>query len=177
LSRERRRTVSKIEIIDGKPVIRFPDKLRSSLDKLQERNFIETGDTATYRRTVTDADIALFSGATGDTNPYHFDELYASRGRFKKRIAHGMLVTGYISTVLGTILPGPGTIYLSQMLQFKKPVYIGDTITATAEVLKINEKKPVVTLRTECRNQNGETVVEGEAVVLVEFVPMDEEST
>jgi 3-hydroxybutyryl-CoA dehydratase len=83
-----------------------------------------------------------------------------------------MLVTGYISTVMGTILPGPGTIYLSQSLRFNKPVYIGDTITAFAEVLKIKENKPIVTLKTDCINQNGETVVEGEAVVLVDYVSM-----
>jgi 3-hydroxybutyryl-CoA dehydratase len=154
--------MTEVEIIDGKPAIRIPDKHRSDLDNPQTWNVLA----------VTDADIALFAGATGDTNPYHFDEVYASKGRFKKRIAHGMLVTGYISTVLGTILPGPGTIYLSQSLKFTKPVYIGDTITAIAEVLKIKENKPIVTLKTNCINQNGETVVEGEAVVLVDYVPM-----
>jgi 3-hydroxybutyryl-CoA dehydratase len=149
--------MTEVEIIDGKPAIRIPDKHRSDLDNPQTWNVL---------------DIALFAGATGDTNPYHFDEVYASKGRFKKRIAHGMLVTGYISTVLGTLLPGPGTIYLSQSLQFKRPVYIGDTITAIAEVLKIKENKPIVTLKTNCINQNGETVVEGEAVVLVDFISM-----
>ncbi len=167
------RLMTKVEMRDGKPVIRIPDKQRSDLDAPQTWNVLEIGDKATYRRTVTDADVALFSGATGDTNPYHFDEVYASKGRFKKRIAHGMLVTGYISTVLGTILPGPGTIYVSQSLKFRKPVYIGDTITAIAEVIDIREDKPLVTLRTDCLNQNGEKVVEGEAFVLVEYVPMN----
>jgi acyl dehydratase len=164
--------MTKVEIINGKPAIRIPDKHRSDLDNPQTWNLLEIGDTCTYRRTVTDADVALFAGATGDTNPYHFDDVYASKGRFKRRIAHGMLVTGYISTVLGTILPGPGTIYLSQTLKFRNPVYIGDTITAIAEVLNIKENKPIVTLKTNCINQNGETVVEGEAVVLVDYVPM-----
>ncbi|MBI2967321.1 MAG: MaoC family dehydratase [Bacteroidetes bacterium] len=162
--------MTKTEKIDGKAVIRIPDKHRSDLDNPQSWNLIEVGDKASYRRTVTDADVALFSGATGDTNPYHFDEVYAASGRFKKRIAHGMLVTGYLSTVLGTILPGAGTIYLKQVLNFRKPVFIGDTITAIAEVLTIKDDKPIVTLSTTCINQNGETVIDGEATVLVEFV-------
>ncbi len=124
----------------------------------------------TYRRTVTDADLRLFAGTTGDTNPYHFDDTYAEKGRFGKRVAHGMLVTGYISTVLGTILPGAGTIYLEQNLKFKKPVFLGDTITAVVEVLDIRKDKPIVTLRTDCINQDGITVVEGRAVVFVEYV-------
>jgi len=166
--------MTRIEIVDGKPVTRIPERRRSAFDQqLESGNLIEVGDTATYRRTVTDADIALFSGATGDTNPYHFDETYAARGMFKKRIAHGMLVTGYISTVLGTIFPGPGTIYLSQTLEFRAPVFIGDTITAVVEVLSIKETKPIVTLPTDCVNQDGKTVVAGQAVVLVEHVPME----
>jgi 3-hydroxybutyryl-CoA dehydratase len=165
--------MSKVEIVDGKPVIRIPLQHRTRLDKPQALDLIEIGDVATFRRTVTEADVALFGGATGDTNPYHFDEVYASKGRFGKRIAHGMLVTGYISTVLGTLLPGPGTLYLSQTLNFKKPVFIGDTITASAEVIKIKEDKPIVTLKTVCYNQKDEVVLEGEAVVMVEFVSME----
>jgi len=163
-----------IEIQNGKPVIRVPDKHRSNFDNPQAWNLIETGDKASYRRTVTEADIAMFAGATGDTNPYHFDELYASKGRFGKRIAHGMLASGYISTVLGTMLPGAGTILLKQVFNFKKPIFIGDTITAVAEVMNIREDKPIVTLRTDCVNQKGETVLEGEAVVLVEFVNVEQ---
>jgi 3-hydroxybutyryl-CoA dehydratase len=125
------RDMTQVDIIDGKPVIKVPAQWRSALDRqIQSSDLIEVGDTATYRRTVTEADIALFAGATGDTNPYHFDEAYAARGMFKKRIAHGMLVTGYISTVLGTVFPGPGTIYLSQTLEFKAPVFIGDILYA-----------------------------------------------
>lgn len=164
--------MTKVEIINGKPVIRVPEFSRSPYDKQNNRDLIEIGDVATYRRTVTDADIALFAGATGDTNPYHFDEVYASKSRFKRRIAHGMLATGYISTVLGTLLPGPGSIYMNQTLNFKKPVFIGDTLTAYVEILKINETKPIVTVKTDCINQNGEKVVEGEATVLVEFVQL-----
>jgi 3-hydroxybutyryl-CoA dehydratase len=169
--------MTRVEIIDGKPVIRIPERRRSTFDQhMKSSSLIEVGDTATYRRTVTEADVALFSGATGDTNPYHFDETYAARGMFGKRIAHGMLVTGYISTVLGTISPGPGTIYLSQTLEFRAPVFIGDTITAIVEVLSIKETKPILTLRTDCVNQDGKTVVKGQAVVLIEYVPMDQET-
>ncbi len=167
--------MTKVEIIDEEPAIRIPDEKRTGLDRPQEWNIVELGDTATYRRTVTDADVKHFSAATGDTNPYHFDDVYAKKGRFGERIAHGMLVTGFISTVLGTILPGAGTIYLSQNIDFKNPVYLGDTITAVAEVTNIKEDKPIVTLRTDCINQDGEKVVEGEAVVLVEYVDLEEE--
>lgn len=162
-----------VEEVDGQRVIRIPDKWRSAEDYPQRWDLLEIGDKATFRKTITDGDISMFAGATGDTNPYHFDEVYAAKGRFKKRIAHGMLVTGLISTVLGTCLPGPGTIYLGQTIKFKNPVYIGDTITAVAEVIKIHVTKPIVTLTTNCHNQNGEVVVEGEAVVLVEYVEMD----
>jgi len=165
--------LTKVEIIDGKRVIRMPEKSRSALDYPQAWDLLEVGDKATFRKTITDGDISLFAGATGDTNPYHFDDEYSTKGRFKKRIAHGMLVTGLISTVLGTRLSGPGTIYLSQKIDFKKPVFIGDTITAVAEVTKIHETKPIVTLTTDCYNQDGEAVVEGEAVVLVEYVDME----
>ena len=166
--------MTNVEMIDGKPAIRIPHKVRSSLDDLQKLDVLEIGDTATYRRTVTYADIALFAAATGDTNPFHFDEEYAKKSRFGKRIAHGMLVTGYISTVLGTILPGPGTIYLSQSLKFKSPVFVDDTITAIAKVTKIREDKPLVTIQTDCINQNGDKVVEGEAVVMVDFVSLED---
>ncbi len=165
--------MTNVEIINDRPAIRIPDKRRSEMDAPNAWNLLEIGDTGTYRRTVTDADIRLFAGATGDTNPYHFDDIYAERGRFGKRIAHGMLVTGYISTVLGTILPGVGTIYLDQKIRFNKPVFIGDTITAVAEVLDIREDKPIVTLRTDCINQHGVKVVEGKAVVLVEYVDVE----
>ena len=165
--------LTKVEIIDGKRVIRMPEKSRSEQDYPQAWDLLEIGDKATFRKTITDADISMFAGATGDTNPYHFDDLYASKGKFGKRIAHGMLVTGLISTVLGTRLPGPGTIYLRQKIEFKTPVFIGDTITAVVEVLKIHETKPVVTLATNCFNQAGEVVVEGEAIVLVQYVDME----
>ena len=166
--------MTKVEVIDGKRVIRMPDKSRTALDYPQHWDLLEIGDKATFRKTITGGDLSLFAGATGDTNPYHFDDVYASKGRFGKRIAHGMIVTGLISTVLGTRLPGPGTIYLSQKIDFKQPVFIGDTVTAVVEVTKIHETKPIVTLTTNCYNQNDEIVVEGEAVVLVEYVNMEQ---
>lgn len=124
------------------------------------------GATASWSKTITMADIRAFAALTGDENPLHLDEEFARGTRFGRPIAHGMLVAAMISTVLGRLLPGPGTIYLSQRLQFLRPVYPGDTITATVEVVHIREDKPVVTLSTYCRNQNGEEVLRGEAVVL-----------
>ena len=119
-------------------------------------------------RTVTAADVEAFAVLTGDVNPVHLDEAYAAQTRFGRRIAHGMLAVSLISAVLGTRLPGPGAIYLSQSAAFKAPVYIGDTVTARVSVVKFREDKGILTLRTECRNQDGTLVVEGEAVVLVE---------
>lgn len=131
---------------------------------------LSIGQTASLTKTVTEADISLFAGATGDFNPLHIDEEFAKRTRFGERIAHGFLTAGLISAVLGTRLPGPGSIYLSQSLNFHKPVRIGDTITATVEVSAYNEEKRIVTLETNCYNQDGVVVLSGEAVVLLEEV-------
>jgi 3-hydroxybutyryl-CoA dehydratase len=119
-------------------------------------------------KTVTETDIALFAGVTGDFNPVHIDAVEAGKSRFGERIAHGMLSAGFISAVLGTRLPGAGSIYLSQSLRFTKPVRIGDTVTTRVEVVEVIAPKRRLRLATVCRNQNGETVVEGEAVVMVE---------
>jgi acyl dehydratase len=100
--------------------------------------------------------------------PPHLDEAFAATTHFGRRIAHGMLVAGLISTVVASDLPGPGSVYLGQTLQFKAPVYLNDTITVTVEVIKAHEDKPIVTLATVCTNQDGKTVLEGEAVVLVQ---------
>jgi len=127
---------------------------------------LKVGATASWSRTITPADIEAFAALTGDRNPLHLDEAFARRTRFGRPIAHGMLVASMISTVLGGLLPGPGTIYLSQSLQFVRPVYPGDTITAIVEVIRVREDKPVVTLATRCINQDGEEVLRGEAVVL-----------
>jgi 3-hydroxybutyryl-CoA dehydratase len=97
----------------------------------------------------------------------HLDEMYAAKSRFGRRIAHGMLAVSYISAVLGTVFPGPGTIYLSQNVSFLKPVFLGDTVTATVTVSKFRAEKGILTLVTECWNQHGEKVVDGQAVCLV----------
>jgi 3-hydroxybutyryl-CoA dehydratase len=125
------------------------------------------GQTASFRKTVTETDVVLFAGVTGDTNPAHLDQVWAEQSSFGGRIAHGMLSAGFISAVLGTRLPGPGTIYLEQSLRFTRPVRIGDTVTATAEIVEIIPAKRRVRLTTTCTNQNGEVVVKGEAVVMV----------
>ncbi|MGC4116285.1 MAG: MaoC family dehydratase [Myxococcales bacterium] len=123
------------------------------------------GDQATQSRTVTEADVVIFGGVTGDLNPAHFDEAWAKNTRFGGRIAHGMLTAGYISAVLGMKLPGPGTIYMSQTLKFTAPVKIGDTITAKVEVVEIIENKRM-RLATTATNQEGKVVLEGEALVM-----------
>jgi len=125
------------------------------------------GQSASLTRTVSAADVEGFAKVTGDTNPVHLDEAYAATTRFGRRIAHGMLAVSYISALLGTEFPGPGTIYLSQNVSFLAPVYLGDTITATVTVSKFRAEKGVLTLVTECRNQDGVKVIDGMAVVLV----------
>ena len=124
------------------------------------------GEKASLTRTVTEQDITAFAQLTGDTNPMHLDDDYARTTRFGRRIAHGLLTAGLISAVLGTELPGPGAIYLEQHLRFTKPVYPGDTITAVVEVVRYQEEKGLLTLKTECLNQNEELVLTGEAVLL-----------
>ncbi|MBK9141208.1 MAG: MaoC family dehydratase [Candidatus Melainabacteria bacterium] len=127
---------------------------------------LETGATASYSRTVTGEDIVAFANVTGDSNPVHLDEEHARQTPFKRRIAHGMLTGSYISTVLGTILPGPGTIYLEQNLKFRAPVFIGDTITARVTVESYDEAKGIAALKTDCVNQDGKVVIEGSAKIL-----------
>ena len=129
---------------------------------------LQVGQAAEMAKTVTAADIALFAGVTGDFNPVHVDAAAAAQSRFGERIAHGMLSAGFISAVIAMRLPGPGSIYLSQTLRFTKPVRIGDTVTTRVEVVEVVAPKRRLRLATVCRNQNGETVVEGEAVVLVD---------
>lgn len=126
---------------------------------------IQVGDKSRFSKTVSESDIYLFAGITGDMNPAHINEAYAAQTHFKTRIAHGMLSAGFISTILGCQLPGPGTIYLSQELKFLAPVRIGDTITAQAEVKDIDRDKHQVTLATVCWNQNEKKVIKGTAVV------------
>ncbi len=125
----------------------------------------QIGDKASVTKTITETDVYLFAGITGDLNPAHVNEEWARETRFGGRIAHGILTAGLISAAIGMKLPGAGTIYVSQTLNFTAPVKIGDTITATVEVAEIVNGKRL-RLRTTCANQRGETVLEGEAMVL-----------
>ncbi|MBF0266962.1 MAG: MaoC family dehydratase [Alphaproteobacteria bacterium] len=127
---------------------------------------IKPGQTAIFGKTVTEADILTFAAVSGDTNPVHLNEDFAKPTMFKTRIAHGMLSAGFISTVIGTKLPGPGCIYVSQSLRFKAPVRIGDTVTARVEVTELIPEKRRLKLKTTCHC--GDTVViDGEAEVLI----------
>ena len=129
---------------------------------------IEVGHTAVYTRTVTTDDIQQFANATGDTNPVHLDEAYASGTLFKHVIAHGMLSAGYISAALGTKLaPHAVVIYMSQNLRFRAPVSPGDTVTATATVTSVDAEKNRVALDTVVTNQDGKEVLTGDALVMV----------
>ena len=127
---------------------------------------LSVGDTARFTKTVTEADVVLFAGLTGDFNPLHVDHAYAATTRFGRPVAHGALLAGLLSNVLGMQLPGPGALYASQRLDFRRPVFIGDTITAEAEVVEKVEEKNRVRFATRCTNQHGETVAEGESVLL-----------
>ena len=128
-------------------------------------NSLNIGQQAQFSKTISESDIYLFAGITGDLNPIHVDANYAATTRFEKRIAHGMLTSAFICTVLGTKLPGVGTIHVSQTLEFKAPVFIGDTVTVTLEVTAINTKKRLVTIQCLIQNGTGQTVVTGTAIV------------
>ena len=127
---------------------------------------IQVGDVSTFTKTVTESDITLFAGFSGDFNPAHINAVAAEQSMFGRRIAHGMLSAGFISTVLGTQLPGPGTIYMAQELRFVKQVLIGDTVTAICTVVERNEEKNRLKLETVVENQNGEKVITGFATVM-----------
>lgn len=134
-------------------------KLGKHIDELK------IGDSASFSKTVSESDVYLFAGITGDFNPAHVDEEYARGTFFGGRIVHGILTAGFISTVIAGQLPGPGTIYISQQLKFLAPVRMGDTLTARAEVAEIISEKNRVILKTTCSIQDGTIVLEGEAVV------------
>ncbi|HUR98131.1 MAG TPA: MaoC family dehydratase [Pyrinomonadaceae bacterium] len=128
---------------------------------------LKVGDKFSTERLVTDELIRKFADVSGDYNPIHLDEEVAKNTRFGKRIAHGMLSGAFISAVLGYEFSERSIVYLSQTLKFTAPVFIGDTVTASATVTNIREDKPVVTLETVCTNQNGDLLVKGEAVVMI----------
>lgn len=126
------------------------------------------GQKASFSKKITERDVETFAEISGDKNPVHLDENYARQTRFGQRIAHGGFTFAIISAALGTQLPGPGTVYMSQNLKFVKPVLFDDTITANVEITAIRADKGILTLKTECTNQNGEKIAEGEAVVFHE---------
>ncbi|MCA0384249.1 MAG: MaoC family dehydratase [Firmicutes bacterium] len=127
---------------------------------------IQIGDFAVFSKTISESDVYLYAGISGDFNPAHVNAVEAEKGMFGERIAHGMLTASFISTVLGTHLPGPGTIYLGQELSFKRPVKFGDTIEAKVEVIERIVEKNRLILRTTCTNQHGEIVIDGKATVM-----------
>jgi len=127
---------------------------------------IQIGDSATRSQTITDASVRTYADLVGDHNPVHLDDAYAAQTVFQKRIAHGMLVAGLISAAIAHDLPGAGSIYMGQSLKFKKPVYIGDTLTVTLTVSNYHPTRHIVTLVTQVRNQDGVLVLDGEATVL-----------
>jgi 3-hydroxybutyryl-CoA dehydratase len=127
---------------------------------------IKVGDKTSVIKTIGESDVYLFAGITGDLNPAHTNQVAAEKTMFKGRIAHGILVSGFISTCLGMQLPGPGTIYLSQNTKFTAPVKIGDTITAEVEAIEVITEKNRVKFKTTCTNQDGKMVIDGEAVVM-----------
>ncbi|SKC58900.1 MaoC family dehydratase [Maledivibacter halophilus] len=127
---------------------------------------IQIGDKAFFQKTITETDVYLYAGITGDINPAHINQEVSKNTMFKGRIAHGMLTAGLVSAVLGVQLPGPGTIYLGQELKFTAPVRFGDTIKAEVEVIERIEEKNRLKLNTICTNQNGDVVLKGVATVM-----------
>jgi 3-hydroxybutyryl-CoA dehydratase len=133
--------------------------------KAEPRPLPAVGARATRTRVISDKDVRLFARVSGDHNPIHLDDEYAIQSAFGGRIAHGLLTASLISALLGMQLPGPGAIYLSQSLKFMAPVRIGDTLTASVEVVAVRQEKRLVTLRTDCLNQDGVLVLTGEAMI------------
>ena len=144
------------------------DTTTNPLDQLHGYYFedLEEGMTDVFAKTITDADIITFAGISGDTNPVHLNREFASKTMFEGRIAHGMLTASFISTVIGTKMPGAGCIYVSQNLRFKAPVRSGETVTATCTVTKLIPEKCLIELKTVC-TVSGKPVVDGEATIMV----------
>ena len=127
---------------------------------------ILVGMEMSYSQTVTDADVKAFAGISGDNNPVHMSDEYAEKSRFKKRIAHGLMSASYFSALFGTKIPGPGCVYVSQSLRFKRPVYLNDTVTATVTVQEVDIEKRRVIFKTVCRVKN-KAVIDGEAEIYI----------
>jgi len=131
-------------------------------------NEIKVGDTYTKDFIVTDEKVRTFAEISGDDNPLHVNDEFASKTRFGKRIAHGILITSFISKVIGRDFPGDGTIYVSQQVKFKRPVFIGDKVTVKIEVLEKNDSKKRITLSTDVYNEENKKVIEGNAEIMKE---------
>jgi 3-hydroxybutyryl-CoA dehydratase len=144
------------------------DQLAVTLDELHGYYFedLEEGMTEIFSKTLTDADVVAFAGVSGDTNPVHLDQDFAEQTQFNGRIAHGMLTASFLSTVMGTKLPGPGCIYINQSLRFEAPVRVGDTVTARVTVAKLMPERKFAELHTVC-TVGGKVVIDGEATVMV----------
>ena len=127
---------------------------------------LTVGQSSSFAKTISESDVYLFAGVTGDVNPAHINESYAAGTSFGTRIAHGMLSAGLISAVIGTQLPGPGTIYVAQQLKFTAPVHIGDTVTATATIRELLPERNRAVIETVCTRQDGAVVIRGEATVM-----------
>ncbi len=127
---------------------------------------IKVGMSESYSQTITDADIKSFAGISGDNNPVHVSDEYAEKSRFKRRIAHGMISSSFFSALFGTRLPGPGCVYVNQFLDFKRPVYIGDTVTAIITVTEIDNSKNRVFFDTVCKVKN-KIVIDGKAELYI----------
>jgi 3-hydroxybutyryl-CoA dehydratase len=128
---------------------------------------LKIGDKFAISKQITDAVVRAFAELSGDYNPIHLDDVFAEQTQFKKRIAHGMISGALISAVLGNEFKDKKIVYLSQTMRFIAPVYIDDTITATATIINIREDKPVVTIETVCTNQTGGKVVTGEGKIMI----------
>lgn len=139
--------------------------------KKADLNALSIGMSGEYSQTVTDADIKAYAGISGDNNPVHMDEQYAQNSRFKRRIAHGLFSSGFFSAIFGTKIPGPGCVYVSQNIEFKRPVYIGDTVHASVEITAIDLTSRKVTFSTKC-TVNSKRVIDGEAVL---YIPKEAE--
>jgi len=131
---------------------------------------IRVGMEQSYSQTITDSDVKIFAGLSGDHNPVHLSDEYAENSRYKKRIAHGLISASFFSALFGTKLPGEGCVYVAQSLQFKRPVYLGDTVTASIRVINLNEEKRRVFFRTICK-VNNKVVIDGEAELFVPEKP------
>lgn len=130
-------------------------------------NRFQIGQKASLEKVFSDDDVKMFAQISLDKNPVHLDDEYAKKTMFKDRIVHGFLTGSLISAIVGTVLPGEGTIYLNQTMNFRKPVRIGEKIIATVEIVGIREDKNILTLNTYCENEKGEMVIEGSAIVKV----------